>query len=85
MRTRLPLIAVTVALVTSNLVSLGRHGLGLSRYRIDLDVYRIGSLTWLHGGNLYGALPKTSAERPRRPCDAMQIRSHLRLFATARI
>jgi alpha-1,2-mannosyltransferase len=60
-RARLPLIAVTVALVTSNLVSSGRHGIGLSRYRIDLDVYRIGSLTWLHSGNLYGALPKTSA------------------------
>ena len=44
-----------------NLVSFGRNGIGLSPYRIDLDVYRIGSLTWLHGGNLYGALPRTSA------------------------
>lgn len=61
MRARLPLIAVTFALVASNLVSFGRHGIGLSRYRIDLDVYRIGSLTWLHGGNLYGPLPPTSA------------------------
>jgi alpha-1,2-mannosyltransferase len=60
-RARLPLIAVTVALVASNLVSFGRHGIGLSRYRIDLDVYRIGSLAWLHGGSLYGALPPTSA------------------------
>jgi alpha-1,2-mannosyltransferase len=59
-RARLPLIAVTVALVTYNLLSFGRNGIGLSPYRIDLDVYRIGSLTWLHGGNLYGALPKTS-------------------------
>jgi alpha-1,2-mannosyltransferase len=61
MRIRLALIAVTVALVTRDLVSFGRHGIGLSPYRIDLDVYRIGSLTWLHGGSLYGALPKTSA------------------------
>jgi alpha-1,2-mannosyltransferase len=61
MRARLPLIAVTIALVTHNLISLRRNGIGLGPYRIDLDVYRIGSLTWLHGGNLYGALPKTSA------------------------
>jgi alpha-1,2-mannosyltransferase len=61
MRARLPLIAVTVALVTSHLVSLGGNGIGLRPYRIDLDVYRIGSLTWLHGGNLYGALPRTTA------------------------
>ena len=61
MRARLPLIAVTVALATHNLVSLGRDRIGLSPYRIDLDVYRIGSLVWLRGGNLYGALPKTSA------------------------
>jgi len=60
MRTRLPPIAATVVLATHNLVSLGRKGIGLSPYRIDLDVYRIGSLTWLHGGSLYGALPPTS-------------------------
>lgn len=28
-------------------------------YRIDLDVYRLGSQVWLHGGNLYGHLPVT--------------------------
>ena len=61
MRTRLPLVAVTVALIAYHLLSFGRHGIGLSPYRIDLDVYRIGSLTWLHGGNLYGALPRTRA------------------------
>ncbi|MGI8451051.1 MAG: glycosyltransferase 87 family protein [Streptosporangiaceae bacterium] len=61
MRTRLPLIAVTVALVTYHLVSFGRNRIGLNPYRIDLDVYRIGSLVWLRGGNLYGALPRTSA------------------------
>jgi alpha-1,2-mannosyltransferase len=58
-RARLPLIAVTVALVTPDLVSFG--GAGWSPYRIDLDVYRIASLTWLHGGNPYGVLPPTSA------------------------
>ena len=61
MRARLLLTAVTVALATYNLVSLGRHGIGLSPCRVDLDVYRIGSLTWLHGGNLYGTLPGTCA------------------------
>lgn len=61
MRARLPFIAVTVALSTYHLVSFGPNGIGLSPYRIDLDVYRIGSLTWLHGGNLYGALPRTGA------------------------
>jgi alpha-1,2-mannosyltransferase len=60
-RIRLILIAVTTALVVRSLVSFGRDGIGLSPFRIDLDVYRIGSLTWLHGGSLYGALPKTSA------------------------
>jgi alpha-1,2-mannosyltransferase len=60
-RTTLPSITVTVALATYNLVSFGQKRIGLSPYRIDLDVYRIGSLTWLHGGDLYGALPRTSA------------------------
>jgi alpha-1,2-mannosyltransferase len=60
-RIRLTLIAATVVLVVRSLVSFGRDGIGLSPYRIDLDVYRIGSLTWLHGGSLYGVLPKTSA------------------------
>ena len=61
MRTRLPLLAATVALIAYHLLSFGRHGIGLSPYRIDLDVYRIGGLTWLHGGSLYGALPRTRA------------------------
>jgi alpha-1,2-mannosyltransferase len=29
-------------------------------YRLDLDVYRIGSTIWRHGGSLYGALPNTT-------------------------
>src|SRR5579862_2266463 len=61
MRARLPLLAVTIALIGYHLLSFGRHGIGLSPYRIDLDVYRIGSLTWLHGGSLYGPLPRTRA------------------------
>ena len=61
MRTRLPLVAVTVALIAYHLLSFGRHGIGLSPYHLDLDVYRIGSLTWWHGGDLYGALPRTRA------------------------
>ena len=28
-------------------------------YRLDLDVYRIGSLVWQRGGDLYGILPRT--------------------------
>jgi peptidoglycan/LPS O-acetylase OafA/YrhL len=28
-------------------------------YRLDLDVYRIGSTVWQHGGDLYGTLPPT--------------------------
>src|SRR5580704_18475014 len=31
------------------------------RYRIDLDVYRIGSQVWLRHGDLYGVLPLTSS------------------------
>jgi len=61
MRARLPLLAVTIAMTAYHLLSFGRHGIGLSPYRIDLDVYRIGSLTWLHGGSLYGPLPRTRA------------------------
>jgi alpha-1,2-mannosyltransferase len=42
------------------LLSFSGHGVGFGRYEIDLDVYRIGGWTWLHGGSLYGRLPKTS-------------------------
>jgi len=47
----LPLLAVSVAVLAS---SLGGHYL-------DLEVYRLGVQTWLSGGDLYGALPTTSA------------------------
>jgi alpha-1,2-mannosyltransferase len=33
---------------------------GFSGYRLDLDVYRIGSTMWRHGGSLYGPLPTTT-------------------------
>ena len=55
------LIAVNVAAVTFFLLSYSRHGVSFGPYRIDLDVYRIGSAAWLHGGNLYGVLPRTSS------------------------
>lgn len=32
-------------------------GKGLTGYRLDLDVYRIGASVWLDGGPLYGELP----------------------------
>jgi alpha-1,2-mannosyltransferase len=54
----------SAAFVTLNLaaaavyfVHLG-HGIGLGGYRIDLDVYRAGAKVWLHGGDLYGRLPR---------------------------
>jgi alpha-1,2-mannosyltransferase len=38
-------------------VSFG-HGIGLGGYHIDLDVYRTGARVLLHGGDLYGRLPR---------------------------
>jgi alpha-1,2-mannosyltransferase len=55
------LIAANVAAITFFLLSYSRHGVGFGPYRIDLDVYRIGSAVWLHGGRLYGPLPPTTA------------------------
>ena len=54
------LIAVNLAAVTFFLLSYSRHGVSFGPYRIDLNVYRIGSAEWLRGGDLYGALPPTS-------------------------
>jgi alpha-1,2-mannosyltransferase len=34
--------------------------LSFGGYRLDLDVYRIGSTVWRHGGSLYGSLPNTT-------------------------
>jgi len=59
--TRTWLVAANLAAVTFFLLSWSKHGVAFGPYRIDLDVYRIGSRVWLHGGDLYGALPATSA------------------------
>jgi len=62
MRTiRLSLAVANLAALTFCLLTFGRHGAGFSPYRLDLDVYRIGGLAFLHGGNLYGGLPPTSS------------------------
>src|SRR6516165_3482078 len=53
-------------LVTVNLDAAGiyfvhlGHRIGLGGYRIDLDVYRTGGRVLLHGGDLYGRLPRLS-------------------------
>ncbi len=53
MRIRLSLAAANLACLTFSLLTFSRHGVGLVSYRLDLDVYRIGGLTFLHGGDLY--------------------------------
>lgn len=60
-RGQLALLAVNLAAVTVFLLSYSRHGIGLHPYRIDLNVYRLGSQMWRSGGNLYGQLPRTAA------------------------
>jgi alpha-1,2-mannosyltransferase len=54
-------LGADLAAVTFFLLSYSRHGVRFGPYRIDLDVYRIGSQVWLHGGNLYGSIPATAA------------------------
>jgi alpha-1,2-mannosyltransferase len=51
------LVTLNLAAAGVYLVHLG-HGLGLGGYRIDLDVYRTGARVLLHGGDLYGRLPR---------------------------
>src|SRR5579859_4794463 len=51
------LVTLNLAAVTIYFVRLG-HGIGLGGYRIDLDVYRTGAGVLLHGGDLYGRLPR---------------------------
>ena len=55
------LACVNLGVVTYFLLSFSGRGIGFGPYHIDLDVYRIGGRTWLHGGNLYGPLPPTLA------------------------
>ena len=51
------LVAPTLAVAAVYLVHFGR-GIGLGCYRIDLEVYRAGATVVLHGGDLYGPLPR---------------------------
>ena len=60
-RARVLLVALNLAVVAVYVLSVTGHGVGFGRYRIDLDVYRIGSQMWLRHGNLYGTLPLTSS------------------------
>jgi alpha-1,2-mannosyltransferase len=56
---RLGLIAVNLAWLVVLLAFPHGHGMAFGPYRIDLDVYRIGSRAWLNGAHLYGPLPAT--------------------------
>ena len=51
------LVMLNLAAAAIYLVHLG-HRFGLGGYRIDLDVYRTGAGVVLHGGDLYGRLPR---------------------------
>jgi alpha-1,2-mannosyltransferase len=61
MRIRLSLAVANLAALTFSLLTFSRHGVGFFAYRLDLDVYRIGSLAFLRGGNLYHGLPPTGS------------------------
>ena len=61
MRIRLSLVVANLAAFAFCLLTFSRHGVSFHPYRLDLDVYRIGSLTFLHGGDLYHGLPPTSS------------------------
>ncbi len=60
---RVALVAVNLAVAGAFLLSYSRHGVGFGPYRIDLSVYRMGSWTWLRGGNLYGQVLVTGGLR----------------------
>jgi alpha-1,2-mannosyltransferase len=51
------LVTLNLAAAAIYFARLG-HGIGLGGYRIDLDVYRTGARVLLHGGDLYGRLPR---------------------------
>src|SRR6516164_2911758 len=53
------LVAVNLAAAGIYFARAG-HGVGLGGYRLDLDVYRTGARVLLHGGDLYGRLPRLS-------------------------
>ena len=54
------LAVVNLGVLAYFMLKFSSHRVGFLPYRIDLDVYRIGSRVWLHGGNLYGQLPSTA-------------------------
>lgn len=54
------LVVMNIVVVLFFLVARTPHGFSLSAYRIDLDVYRIGSRVWLGGGNPYRNLLTTA-------------------------
>jgi alpha-1,2-mannosyltransferase len=56
---RVGLIAVNLAVLAVFVAFPHGHGMAFGPYRIDLDVYRIGSRAWLDGTHLYGPLPAT--------------------------
>jgi alpha-1,2-mannosyltransferase len=58
---RLSLAVANLAALTFSLLTFSRRGVGFYPYRLDLDVYRIGSLAFLDGGNLYHGLPPTGS------------------------
>jgi alpha-1,2-mannosyltransferase len=53
------LVAVNIAVILFFLVARTTHGFSFSSYRIDLDVYRMGSRLWLRGGDPYRDLLTT--------------------------
>jgi len=53
---RAALVTLNLAAAAIYFVHFGHAGLG--GYRIDLDVYRTGAKVLLHGGDLYGRLPR---------------------------
>lgn len=54
---RVALLAVNAALLVLLLAPILNSRPGIGVYRVDLDVYRIGSWVWMAGGDLYGRLP----------------------------
>ncbi len=56
---RVGLIAVNLACVAAFVAFPHARDVAFGPYRVDLDVYRIGSRAWLSGVHLYGPLPPT--------------------------
>jgi alpha-1,2-mannosyltransferase len=58
---RVLLVVVNLAAVAFYQLTVRHNRISFGPYRIDLDVYRIGSSVWLRHGDLYGVLPATSS------------------------